>query len=103
MGANHNVVTRRRGDAEVPFARMTELPLRSATYEDLLKVPDHLVAEVINGELYVSPHPASRHVRARIVLGAKLGQSFDSGERGPDGWWMIDQPELHLAANAIVP
>ena len=76
--------------------------LRSATYEDLLKVPDHLVAELIDGELYTSPHPASRHVRARSVLGAKLSP-FDSGNGGPGGWWMIDQPEVHLEANAIVP
>ena len=26
--------------------------MRAATYEDLLKVPDHLVAEILEGELY---------------------------------------------------
>jgi Uma2 family endonuclease len=79
---------------------MTELALRPATYEDLLKVPDNLVAELIDGELYTSPRPGSRHARASSVLGAKLSNSFDSGD---GGWWIIDEPELHLGANAIVP
>ncbi len=82
---------------------MTELALRRATYEDLLKVPDHLVAELIDGELYTSPRPASRHARTSSVLGVKLGNSFDSGDGGPGGWWIIDEPELHLGGNAIVP
>jgi len=80
---------------------MTEPALRAATYEDVLKVPDTLVAELIDGELYTSPRPASRHTRAKTVLGAKVGYSFDIGE--PGGWWIINEPELHLAANAIVP
>lgn len=29
-----------------------------ATNDDLLKVPEHLVAEIIDGELHVSPRPA---------------------------------------------
>jgi hypothetical protein len=61
---------------------MTELVLRPATYADLLKVPDHLVAELIDGELYTSPRPASRHARAKSVLGAKLAHSFDIGNGG---------------------
>jgi len=82
---------------------MTELALRPATYEDLLKVPDNLVAELIDGELYTSPRPASRYARASSAIGAKLFNSFDSGDGGPGGWWIIDEPELHLAGNAIVP
>ena len=82
---------------------MTELALRRATYEDLLKVPDNLVAELIDGELYTSPRPGSRHARASSVLGAKLINAFDSGDGGPGGWWIVDEPELHLAAHAVVP
>jgi hypothetical protein len=33
---------------------------REATYEDLLNVPDHLVAEIVEGELFTSPRPESR-------------------------------------------
>ncbi len=82
---------------------MTELALRRATYEDLVNVPDHLVAELIDGELYTSPRPGSRHARASSVLGARLIHSFDSGEGGPGGWWIVDEPELHLGRDAIVP
>jgi hypothetical protein len=32
---------------------------RRATYEDLMAVPDHLVAEIINGELVTSARAAS--------------------------------------------
>jgi hypothetical protein len=37
---------------------------RAATSEDLLKVPEHLVAEIIDGELVTSPRPAARHAAA---------------------------------------
>jgi len=82
---------------------MTELALRHATYEDLLKVPDHLVAELIDGELYTSPRPGSRCARVSSVLSATLSNFFDRDDRGPDGWWIVNEPELHLAGNALVP
>jgi hypothetical protein len=34
---------------------------RPATYEDLVNLPDHLVAEIVDGELRISPRPAPRH------------------------------------------
>ncbi len=37
---------------------------RRATYEDLLKVPDTMVAEILDGELYATPRPASPHANA---------------------------------------
>ena len=46
---------------------------RRATYEDLLKVPDGKVAEIVDGELYVSPRPAAPHALAASVLGVELG------------------------------
>lgn len=74
-----------------------------ATYEDLLKVPDHLIAEIINGELFASPHPATRHARVSSVLGGKLAPPFDFGDDGPGGWWIIFEPELHLGRDILVP
>jgi Uma2 family endonuclease len=82
---------------------MTELALRDATYEDLLKVPENLVAELIDGELYTSPRPGSRCARAKSILTAKLINFFDSDDRGPGSWWIVNEPELHLAGNALVP
>ena len=82
---------------------MTELALRHATYEDLLKVPENLVAESIDGELYTSPRPASRHARAASKLLGQLSMRFDDGEGGPGGWWIVVEPELHLGHQVLVP
>ena len=76
---------------------------RPATYEDLLQVPDHLVAEILDGELYTSPRPAIPHALATTHLGAGLIDPFDHGRGGPGGWWLLVEPELHLAEDIIVP
>ena len=77
--------------------------VKQATYEDLLEVPEPLVAEILNGELHTHPRPASRHARATSMLGGKLTDPFDLGSGGPGGWWIIDEPELHLGAQVMVP
>jgi len=78
---------------------------RRATYEDLLKVPDILIAEIIDGELITSPRPASPHARAASVIRADL-DPFDRRLGGPGslgGWWILFEPELHLGADILVP
>ena len=72
-----------------------------ATYEDLLKVPDNMVAELIEGELYASPRPAIPHADAVTELGAVLRSEF--GRRGRGGWHILFEPELHLDGNVLVP
>src|SRR3954452_25389951 len=74
-----------------------------ATYEDLLKVPDHLIAEIIAGELITSPRPGPRHVRTASNLGIEIGGTFDRGKGGPGGWWILDEPEIHLQGDILVP
>jgi Uma2 family endonuclease len=74
-----------------------------ATYEDLLQVPPHRVAEIVDGDLHVSPRPASRHALASSALGSELGPPFHRGRGGPGGWWIIDEPELHLGNDIVVP
>lgn len=76
---------------------------RRATYDDLRQVPDHRVAEIVDGDLHVSPRPASRHALAASVLGSDLGQPFHHGRGGPGGWWILDEPELHLGEDVLVP
>ncbi|HZH16747.1 MAG TPA: Uma2 family endonuclease [Archangium sp.] len=76
---------------------------RKATYEDLETVPPNCVGEIVDGELYVSPRPASPHFRAASRLGMILGGPFDLGEGGPGGWVILDEPELHLGVDALVP
>ena len=75
---------------------------RRAAYEDLLAVPEHLVAELINGVLITHPRPASRHARASSSLGGELYGPFDRGKGGPGGWILLDEPELHLHGDVLV-
>src|SRR6266508_3189887 len=76
---------------------------RHATYEDLLQVPPHCLAEIVDGDLHVSPRPASRHALASSRLGSELGPPFDRGRGGPGGWWILDEPELHFGEDVVVP
>jgi Uma2 family endonuclease len=76
---------------------------RPARYEDLFALPENLVGEILGGELYTHPRPAPRHARAYSALGGNLGGAFDWGSSGPGGWWILDEPELHLGADILVP
>lgn len=80
------------------------LPRRKpATYQDILDTPENLVAEIINGVLYTQPRPAPRHSRASSSLGDELMSPFDKGRNGPGGWWILDEPELHLGFDVLAP
>jgi len=81
----------------------TDPARRPATYDDLLALPEHVVGEIIDGELHVSPRPAPRHAVASSVLGGEIGPPYHSGRGGPGGWWILDEPELHLARDVLVP
>ena len=83
---------------------MAEAARRKATYQDVLRVPDHQVAELVDGELVVSPRPAPPHALASSVLGSDLVGRFHRGGGGvPGGWWILDEPELHLGEDVLVP
>jgi len=82
---------------------ITKPARRAATYEDLLAVPEPLVAEILFGELVTRPRPAPRHARAAIRLGAILSGPFDLGVNGPGGWVLFGEPELHLGEHVVVP
>lgn len=71
-----------------------------------MEVPDHLVAEILDGELYASPRPAVPHARAASVLGTEILAPFDregGGAHGPGGWWILYEPEIHLQDDIVVP
>ena len=87
------------------FAAMA-VPKRRATYEDLMQVPDTKVAEIIDGELIVSPRPASPHAFAATRIGAALLVPFDAPPGSPPqpgGWWILVEPELHFGDDVLVP
>jgi Uma2 family endonuclease len=76
---------------------------RPATYEDILRLPEHLVGQIVGGDLVVSPRPAPAHARATSSLTVEIGGPFDRGRSGPGGWVILDEPELHLDAHVLVP
>lgn len=85
-----------------PMSKVSSRP--DATYQDLLALPEHLVGEIIDGELVTSPRPGARHTRVSSSLGMDLGNSFDRGDRGgPGGWVILDEPELHIVGQVLVP
>jgi len=82
---------------------MTSPAQRSATYQDVLDAPEHMVAELIGGDLFLQPRPAKPHAEAASVLGMLIGPPFRLGRGGPGGWWIQYEPELHLGDHVLVP
>src|SRR5512142_2421306 len=85
-----------------PMPRVPPLD-RPATYEDLEKVPDIMVAEIVDGELHASPRPAPRHAVACSSLAALIGGPYQHGRGGRGGWWILGEPELHFGKDVLVP
>ncbi len=82
----------------------TAMPIKKpATYEDILSLPQGMVGEIVQGELIVAPRPAVGHALASSVLGRALGGPFHGGHGGPGGWWILDEVELHLGPDVLVP
>ena len=77
--------------------------MKRATYEDVLNAPENQVAEILDGELFLSPRPGPRHAVAASEIGMILGNPFHRGSGGPGGWWILDEPELHLGDHIVVP
>ena len=76
---------------------------KTATYEELAEVPDNKVAEIVEGDLYVSPRQGPRHADASSGIVAALRGPFDRARGGPGGWRILVEPELHLRADVLVP
>ncbi len=76
---------------------------REATYQDVLDAPDHMVAEIIDGELVLSPQPVIAHQLSHTNLLGRLVPPFHFGEGGPGGWIFVLEPELHFGKQILVP
>ena len=84
----------------------TAAAIRPATYEDLSLVPPEKVAEILAGELVVSPRPAAPHAQAASLLGSNVLEPFSrkpGGPGGPGGWIILFEPEIHLGEDVLVP
>jgi len=76
---------------------------KKATYADVLAAPDDVIAEILDGDLMVQPRPGGLHALALSATGATLVPPFQFGDGGPGGWWILDEPELHIAEDVLVP
>ena len=74
-----------------------------AVYEDLYKIPDNMIGQIIGGELIAMPRPSPRHVRSASVLSSRIGNPFDLGEGSPGGWIILYEPEIQLGNHTLVP
>lgn len=76
-------------------------PRAKATYQDVLDAPEAMVAEILDGELVLSPRPAVPHANAASELIGFLRTRF--GRRGtPGGWLILVEPEVHLGDHVVV-
>jgi Uma2 family endonuclease len=74
---------------------------RGATYADLEALAPHRVGEILLGVLYSHPRPGAPHTRVASSLGGVIDGPFDKGRGGPGGWFILDEPELHLGAGSV--
>jgi len=96
-----------RGGAVAPcYAPAMSASRRNATYDGVRNAPEHMVAEILEGELFLTPRPSSPHANAATVLGGELNGAFHrplGDPKGPGGWWILFEPELHFAPDVVVP
>lgn len=82
---------------------MADPARKLATYGDVLAAPPNMTAQVIGGDLHLQPRPSKPHTIATSALGEELGPPFKRGRGGPGGWMILDEPELHLGDDIVVP
>ena len=65
-------------------------------------LPETVVAELVDGQLYAHPRPRGRHVAMSGRVMRSIGTAFDPDGDDPDGWWVLAEPELHLRVDRTV-
>ena len=83
---------------------MSQPAAKRAVYEDLYKIPEDSIGEIIDGELIVTPRPSRRHVIAASYLGSEVIPPYCRGRGGgPGGWIILIEPEIGLGESILVP
>lgn len=82
---------------------MTKTVNKQASYQDIIDLPENMVGEIIHGRLEMRPKSATRYALASSSLSAELVSSFQQGQDGAGGWWIIDEPVCHLDSHVLVP
>ena len=78
-------------------------PPARATYQDVLDAPPHMVAEILEGKLYMNPRPTMQHGKATAKLFFRLTAPYEERQNGPGGWQFTYEPEIHLDDHVLVP
>ena len=83
---------------------MPQAARATATYAELLALPEDARAEVIAGELLASPSPSGRHSRVQRSISRHIGGPFDDddGRGGPGGWWILIEIDVQFGPHDIV-
>ena len=71
-------------------------------YEQIERLPDNLVGEIIGGRLHTQPGPSRPLALAGSALGMELGPPYQQGKGGPGGWCIIDEAKLHFVRDTVV-
>jgi Uma2 family endonuclease len=76
---------------------------RAATAEDLVRLPDDVAAEIIDGVLVRDQPRSFEHGAAHLAFGAQLFAAFNrrAGGDRPGGWWLAMGVEVHHEATQI--
>ncbi|MFH0998148.1 MAG: Uma2 family endonuclease [Pseudomonadota bacterium] len=82
---------------------MSETAFKKASYEDLYSIPDNMIGEIIDGELFAMPRPSFRHSNAVSGMMDEIRGPFQRGRGGPGGWMILYEPEICLGENILVP
>ena len=78
-------------------------PPARATYQDVLDAPPHMVAEILEGKLYMNPRPTLKHGSATFILLTNLANAYQHTITGPCRWLFIPEPEIHFDDHVLVP
>jgi Uma2 family endonuclease len=73
---------------------------KRATYADLEALPENVIGQIIEGELFALPRPTATHVLAATKFMLLAGHK---GLDSAGGWLFAVEPELHLGEDVLVP
>lgn len=80
---------------------MVDPARRRATAEDLVGLPDHPRAEIVDGEIVYKASPSFEHSDAQMTFGEWLKGPFQRGRGGPGGWWIGTEVEIELEKHQV--
>jgi Uma2 family endonuclease len=78
-------------------ARPSSGAIAPEVWQAYLEAPEHVVVEILGGELFVMPRPRPRQANAAGRLRSRLRPFDDPDGDEPGGWVILPEPELLLS------